>query len=109
MKRYYLVSILVLCFLVSLAYAGTLQEKHKAVIGVISGGGAACPGEDFTDASGDQPISWWYFESASTPSVDSSANGNSLAWVSAAQDTTDKKQGTGHLGPARKSPSFSPR
>lgn len=40
--------------------------------------------EDFTDASGDKPISWWYFEEAASPAVDgNTTNANDLTWNAA--------------------------
>jgi hypothetical protein len=49
--------------------------------------------ENFLDGTGDQPISWWMFEDASSPSLDGSANNNDLSWFdgSPAKDTTAGK------------------
>jgi hypothetical protein len=57
--------------------------------------------ENFLDGSGNQPISWWMFEDASSPSLDGSSNGNNLNWFdgSPAKDTTGGKfhEGTASL------------
>jgi hypothetical protein len=40
-------------------------------------------GHDFTtDATGDQPTSWWMFQDASSPALDGSTNGNDIPWLS---------------------------
>src|SRR5665213_775502 len=54
-------------------------------------------GANFTNGSTDKPISWWYFEDASTPSLDGSANGNTLTWTGASRSTAHV-QGSFSLG-----------
>ena len=54
-------------------------------------------GLNFTDGSTDKPISWWYFEDASSPSLDGSTNGNTLTWTGATR-SSQHVQGSYSLG-----------
>lgn len=47
--------------------------------------------ENFTDGSGDQPISWWMFEDTSSPALDGNGtNANNLTWGSSVVRSTSQ-------------------
>lgn len=55
--------------------------------------------EDFTDGTGDKPISWWMFEETASPSVDgNTTNANDLSWSTATRDTTSGHFAQGSSG-----------
>ena len=51
--------------------------------------------ENFTDETGDKPVSWWYFEEESTPALDgNTTNNNDLAWATTTNRNADHVQGS---------------